>query len=77
MSNRIVLPNGAPAPEPQVCMKDLIEKARKDWSVGKKADAFEAAVTGLELCSRGIARLMRDMETVMKAVDQLSKEKGD
>lgn len=69
MSNRIVLPNGAPAPEPKVNMHDLLIKARLGWSQGKKAEAFEAVCTGLELCSSGVGRLMRDMETVMKKLE--------
>jgi hypothetical protein len=69
MSNRIVLPNGSPSPEQQVNMKDLLEKARHGWSVGKKAEAFEAVCTGLELCSAGVGRLMRDMEQVLKKLE--------
>lgn len=77
MSNRIVLPNGTPNPDPKVCMKDLLAKARIGWSQGKKAEAFESVCSGLELCSMGVARLMRDMDTAMKAIAELSKEKGD
>ena len=70
MSNRIVLSNGTPVPEPQVNMKDLLVKARNGWSVGKKAEAFEAVCTGLELCSAGVGRLMRDMEMVLKKMEE-------
>lgn len=66
MSSRILLPNGAPAPEPQLNMKDLLVKARHGWAVGKKAEAFEAVCTGLELCSAGIARLMTDVDSLNK-----------
>lgn len=67
--NKIVLPNGIPMPEPKLNMKDLLEKARLGWSQGKKAEAFEAVCTGLELCSAGVGRIMRDMEDLRKKVE--------
>lgn len=69
MSNRIVGLNGEPTPEPKVGMKDLLVKARLGWSQGKKGEAFEAVCTGLELCSAGVGRLMRDMEEVRKKLE--------
>lgn len=77
MSNRIVLPNGEPSPEKQVCMKDLLITARHGWSVGKKDEAFEAVCSALELLSGGVGRVMRDVETNMKAIAELGKEKGE
>jgi len=67
--SRILTPNGEPAPDPKLNMADLVKKAREGWSVGKKAEAFEAVVTGLELCSAGVGRLMRDMDKLSKKLD--------
>ena len=35
----------------------------------QEAEAFEAVCTGLELCSAGVGRLLRDMEQVLKKLD--------
>jgi hypothetical protein len=67
--NRIIGIDGLP-PDPKVGMKDLIAKARLGWIQGKKATAFEAVCTGLELASAGIARLMHDMEELKKKVEE-------
>lgn len=66
-TNRIIGLDGMP-PDPKVGMKDLIAKARLGWMQGKKAMAFEAVCTGLELASAGIARLMTDMMEMQKKV---------
>lgn len=68
--SRIILQDGTPAPEPQVNMKDLLAKARLGWSQGKKAEAFEAVCTGLELCSAGVGRLMRDVADLRKKKEE-------
>lgn len=53
-------------------MASLIKQARDGWEVGKKNEAFMAAMTGLELCSMGITRLMRDMEAMQKKLKELN-----
>lgn len=51
-------------------MASLIKQAREGWEVGKKNEAFMAAITGLELCSMGVARLMKDMEAMQKKLNE-------
>jgi hypothetical protein len=70
MSARIIMPKDDGKP---VSMADLIKQARDGWSLGKKTEAFQAAMTGLELCSQGIARLMMDMEKIVKHMNEEKK----
>lgn len=55
-------------------MSTIIKEARDKWSVGKKNEAFQHAIDGLELCSKGIARLMHDMTAMQGNVSDLQKK---
>lgn len=73
MSDKIIKPTGfvEKQGEPsanKINMQDLIQKARDDWSTGKKNEAFQTAMSGMVLLTKGIARLMHDVDGIRKYI---------